>query len=69
MLIVGAAGEEVLLGLHFSMGTVRADTALFGQPVLAISARLYSEYGCSEPLNYWTIELLFYYELFQFNLN
>ncbi len=42
MLIVGAAGEEVLLGLH-SMGTVRADTALFGQPVLAISARLYTQ--------------------------
>ncbi len=43
MLIVGAAGEEVLLGLHFSMGTVWADTALFGQPVLAISARLYTQ--------------------------
>ncbi len=43
MLIVGAAGEEVLLSLHFSMGTVRADTALFGQPVLAISARLYTQ--------------------------
>ncbi len=43
MLIVGAAGEEVLLGLHFSMGTVRADTALFGQPVLTISARLYTQ--------------------------
>ncbi len=43
MLIVGAAGEEVLLGLHFSVGTVRADTALFGQPVLAISARLYTQ--------------------------
>ncbi len=27
----------------FSMGTVRADTALFGQPVLVISARLYSQ--------------------------
>ncbi len=40
MLIVGAAGEEVLLGLHFSVGTVRADTALFGQPVLAISLSL-----------------------------
>ncbi len=37
MLIV-AAGEEVLLSLHLSMGTVWADTALFGQPVLAISA-------------------------------
>ncbi len=43
MLIVGVAGEEVLLGLHFSVGTVRADTALFGQPVLAISARLYTQ--------------------------
>ncbi len=43
MLIVGAAGEEVLLGLHFSVGTVRADTALFGQPVLVISARLYTQ--------------------------
>ncbi len=27
----------------FSMGTVRADTALFGQPLLVISARLYSQ--------------------------
>ncbi len=43
MLIVGAAGEEVLLSLHLSMGTVWADTALFGQPVLAISARLYTQ--------------------------
>jgi len=43
VLIVGAAGEEVLLGLHFSMGTVRADTALFGQPVLVRSARLYTQ--------------------------
>ncbi len=25
------------------MGTVRADTALFGQPVLVISAHLYSQ--------------------------
>ncbi len=37
-LIVRAAGEEV-----FSMGTVWADTALFGQRVLSISARLYSQ--------------------------
>ncbi len=48
MLIVQAAGEKVLLGLHFSIGTVWADTALFGQPekwqtVLVISARLYSQ--------------------------
>ncbi len=43
VLIVQAAGEEVLLGLHFSMGTVRADMALFGQPVLVISARLYTQ--------------------------
>ncbi len=48
VLIVQAAGEEVLLGLHFSIGTVWADTALFGQPekwqpVLVISARLYSQ--------------------------
>ncbi len=32
MLIIGAAGEEVLLGLHFSMGTVWADTTGGGQP-------------------------------------
>ncbi len=38
VLIVQAAGEAV-----FSMGTVWADTALFGQPVLVISARLYSQ--------------------------
>ncbi len=43
MLIVGAAGEEVLLGLHFSICTVWADTALFGQPVLSISDRLYTQ--------------------------
>ncbi len=43
MLIIGAAGEEVLLGLHFSMGTVWADTALLGQPELVISARLYTQ--------------------------
>ncbi len=41
--IVQAAGEEVLLGLHFSMGTVWADAALFGQKVLVISGRLYSQ--------------------------
>ncbi len=28
MLTVGAAGEEVLLGLHFSMGTVQAVLSL-----------------------------------------
>ncbi len=38
VLIVQAAGEAV-----FSMGTVWADTALFGQPVLVISGRLYSQ--------------------------
>ncbi len=38
VLIVQAAGEAV-----FSMGTVWADTALFGQPVLVISARRYSQ--------------------------
>ncbi len=41
--IVQAAGEEVLLGLHFSMGTVWTDASLFGQPVLSISVRLYSQ--------------------------
>ncbi len=48
VLIVQAAGEEVLLGLHFSISTVWADTALCGQPekwqpVLVISARLYNQ--------------------------
>ncbi len=43
MLIVRAAGEEVLLCLHFSMSTVWTDAALSGQPVLSISARLYSQ--------------------------
>ncbi len=38
--IVQAAGEEVFFGLRISMGTVWADTALFGQPVLVISAIL-----------------------------
>ncbi len=41
--IVMAAGEEVLLCLHFPMGTVWADAALSGQPVLSISVRLYSQ--------------------------
>ncbi|KAG1955358.1 ribonuclease inhibitor-like [Pimephales promelas] len=43
VLIVGAAGEEVLLGLHFSLLTVRADASLSGPPVLSVSARLYSQ--------------------------
>ncbi len=43
MLIARTAGEEVLLCLHFSMGTVWTDAALSGQPVLSISARLYSQ--------------------------